>query len=250
MSNNAEKNHTPTPPSLKTPKNKTNNPKKKTKNKKTKTRANTPAQHPTNTLPEAPTATQKPSQPSKAQPVKKKKKKAVKQPPALPAEKIITLPAKPDEWLVTPATYDENNNLLTEETLTFLQDGIEITTITLNEENFTELNHFFNSRLYTTEENTTADTFHIRKPLLGSGETDPIMTMTQGTRILATTLLDQKTLRQLIKLLQKQVIKPVTTRQWAKNWWAKHKVLRVFVAIFAAPAILFIIYSLGWATQL
>jgi hypothetical protein len=159
---------------------------------------------------------------------------------------IINLPVKPDEWFIQPATYDNEGNLLTEETFTFLKDGIEVITMPLNENNFGGLSHLLKERFADEEENTTADYFHVRKPLSDSEESDPVMTLTQRNRILATTSLDQKTLKKLIRALQKHVEQksPVTT--WLNNWWGKHKILRVLLIIAALPLAAMLLYTIIW----
>lgn len=160
----------------------------------------------------------------------------------------LTLPAKPDEWFIQPASYDQNGDMLTEETFIFLKDGIEIVKMPLSEQNFGTLSLLLSERFNHDMTNTEADQFHIRKPLSDSEESDPVMTMTQKNRILATTSLDQKTLKRLIRALQSYVIQnsPVTT--WLNKWWKKHKVWRVFVVIATVPIALFLLYTVYWGS--
>lgn len=163
--------------------------------------------------------------------------------PATPTT-ILSLPVKPDEWFVTPATHDEEGNIVTEQTFVFLHNGIEVINMPLTEANFTGLTTFLNERF--PSEDTNADYFHIRKPMLGSDEAHPVMTLTQNNRILATTVLDQKTLKKLIRALQSHIIQTSPVSAWLKRWWGKHKVLRVFVVIAAIPSALLLIYTGFW----
>lgn len=161
-------------------------------------------------------------------------------------EVIITLPVKPDEWFIKPETYDEEGNLLTEETFIFLKDGVDIINMPLTETNFEGLLKLLIQKFPPKhEDETQADRFHIRKPL-DNEETNPVMTLTQKNRILATTEMDQKTLKRLIKALQGHVEQrsPVTT--WLNNWWHKHKILRVLVCIAALPLALVLLYTVFW----
>ena len=159
---------------------------------------------------------------------------------------ILNLPVKPDEWFIQPAIYDENSNLVAEETLTFLKDGIEVISMPLNEENFSTLSHLLNERFSTPDDSTEADYFHIRKPLSDSEDVDPVMTLTQRNKILATTVLDQKTLKQLIKALQIHVIQTHPVTDWMNRWWKKHKIWRVILIIAAVPFALLFLYSIFW----
>lgn len=159
---------------------------------------------------------------------------------------VLNLPIKPDEWFINPATYDENENLVTEETFTYLKDGIEIISIPFNEHNFEGLSQLLAERFTQIETNTEADFFHIRKPLTDADAVNPVMTLTQKNRILATTSLDQKTLRQLIKALHKHVEKPKTVTSWLNRWWRKHKIWRVILLIASLPFVLFLLYSIFW----
>lgn len=159
---------------------------------------------------------------------------------------VLTLPVKPDEWFISPAIYDRDGDLVTEETFTYLKDGIEIITLPFNQNNFEGLSQLLTERFTPPETNTEADFFHIRKPLSNSDEADPVMTLTQKSRILATTSLDQKALKQLIKALQKHVEKPTTFTAWLNRWWGKHKIWRVILTIAALPLVLFLLYSIFW----
>lgn len=159
---------------------------------------------------------------------------------------ILTLPIQPDEWFIQPATYDEDNNLLTEETFTYLKDGTEVISIPLNHDNFSGLFQLLSDRFASDREDTTADFFHVRKPLTDKEESDPVMTLTQRNRILATTSLDQKTLKRLINALQKHLEKPTTVTTWLKRWWRKHKVWRVIFVITSLPVALILLYTVVW----
>lgn len=160
---------------------------------------------------------------------------------------ILNLPVKPDEWFIKPATHDESGNIITEETFIFLKEGIEVISMPLTGQNFSGLYAILTERFQTTDDaSREADYFHIRKPLAGSAEVHPVMTLTQHKRILATTTLDQPTLKQLIRALQVHVDQrsPVTT--WMKKWWKKHKILRVLLVILLLPFALAVLYSVIW----
>ena len=159
---------------------------------------------------------------------------------------ILNLPIKPDEWFIQPATYDEENNPLTEETFTFLKDGIEVISMPLTEQNFSGLSQLLNEHFSENSSSTEADFFHIRKPLSDSEEADPVMTLTQKNRILASTSLDQKSLKQLIRALQKHVEKPTTVTTWLNRWWKKHKIWRVILIIASLPVVLLFLYTVFW----
>lgn len=161
-------------------------------------------------------------------------------------ETVLNLPVKPDEWFINPATYDRDGNLITEETFTYLKEGIEIVTVPFNEANFEGLAQLLTERFISTENNTEADYFHIRTPLSDSDEPNPVMTLTQKNRILATTSLDQKSLKHLIKALHKHVEKPTTVTSWLNRWWGKHKILRIILMIAALPIVLFLLYTIFW----
>lgn len=163
-----------------------------------------------------------------------------------PPQMVLNLPVKPDEWFINPATYDENENIISEETFTYLKDGIEVISIPFNQQNFEGLSKLLTERFAAYETNTEADFFHIRKPLLDSDAVDPVMTLTQKNRILATTSLDQRTLKQLIKALHKHVEKPKTVTSWLNRWWRKHKIWRVILSIAALPFVLIFLYSIFW----
>jgi hypothetical protein len=160
---------------------------------------------------------------------------------------VLELPAKPDEWFIQPATYDREGNLLTEEIFIFLKDSIEIVKMPLNEDNFAGLSQLLNER-FNNNASTEADFFHVRKPLTDSEESDPVMTLTQGKRILATTSLDQKTLKRLIKALQTHVIQSSPVTAWLNRWWKKHKFWRVILVIGAIPAGLVLLYTIYWGS--
>ena len=164
---------------------------------------------------------------------------------ALP-EALFTLPVKPDEWFIQPATYDNEGNLLTEEIFTFLKDGTPIISMPLTEGNFAGLSHILNERFPSQDSSHEADFFHIRKPLSDSEDANPVMTLTQRDRILATTVLDQKTLKKLISALQKHVIQTSPVTAWLNRWWKKHKVWRVILCIAAAPFAALLLYTIFW----
>jgi hypothetical protein len=182
---------------------------------------------------------------SEAEPLTNLNSSPLEAPTAAP-QTVLTLPVKPDEWFISPATHDEEGNLTAEETFTYLKDGIEIISMPLNRSNFEGLTQLLTERFAPPETNTEADFFHIRKPLTDSDEADPVMTLTQKSRILATTSLDQKTLRQLIKALHKHVEKPTTVTTWLNRWWGKHKIWRVILMIAALPFVLLFLYSIFW----
>lgn len=161
-------------------------------------------------------------------------------------ESTLTLPVKPDEWFISPATYDRDGNQITEETFIYLKDGIDIVTIPFNENNFEGLAKLLRERFAPDESNTEADFFHIRTPFSEEEETNPVMTLTQKNRILATTSLDQKSLKRLIKALQKHVERSPTITSWLVRWWRKHKIWRVILTIASLPVILFLLYSIFW----
>lgn len=164
---------------------------------------------------------------------------------ALP-QTVLNLPVKPDEWFINPAIYDENETIISEETFTYLKDGIEIISIPFNQQNFEGLTKLLTERFAPSDINTEADFFHIRKPLIDSDTVDPVMTLTQKNRILATTSLDQRTLKQLIKALHKHVEKPKTVTSWLNRWWKKHKIWRVILTIAALPFVTILLYSIFW----
>lgn len=172
-----------------------------------------------------------------------KENSALEELPVAPTT-VLTLPIKPDEWYVTPATYDDEGNQTAEQSFIFLQDGIEIINMPLTESNFSGLTSFLNERFQ--PEDTNADYFHVRKPSLDSDEAHPVMTLTQNSRILATTVLDQKTLKKLIRALQTHVIQTSPVSAWITRWWGKHKIQRVFIVIAAIPAALFLFYTIIW----
>jgi hypothetical protein len=161
-------------------------------------------------------------------------------------EVVLTLPVKPDEWFISPATYDRDGNQLTEETFIYLKEGIDIVTIPFNETNFEGLAKLLTERFAPDESNTEADFFHIRTPFSDTEEANPVMTLTQKNRILATTSLDQKSLKRLIKALQKHVERPPTLTSWLVRWWGKHKIWRVILMIASLPVVLFLLYSVFW----
>lgn len=161
-------------------------------------------------------------------------------------ESVLSLPVKPDEWFISPATYDREGNQLTEETFIYLKDDISIVTIPFNATNFEGLTKLLTERFTPDESNTEADFFHIRTPLSDAEELNPVMTLTQKNRILATTSLDQKSLKRLIKALQKHVERPPTITSWLIRWWGKHKIWRVILMIASLPVVLFLLYSIFW----
>lgn len=215
-------------------------PKKKKKKKKpsTKTGSKTVFYGPSGEVLSAPRAPQ-------AEPLTNPNSSPLEAPTATP-QTVLTLPVKPDEWFISPAIYDREGDLVTEETFTYLKDGIEIISLPFNQNNFEGLSQLLTERFTSPETNTEADFFHIRKPLTDSDEADPVMTLTQKNRILATTSLDQKALKQLIKALQKHVEKPNTFTSWLNRWWSKHKIWRVILVIAALPLALFLLYTIFW----
>jgi hypothetical protein len=212
--------------------------KKKKKKSATKTSSKTVFYGPSGEVLSAPKAPQ-------AEPLTNPNSSPLEAPTAIP-QTVLTLPVKPDEWFISPAIYDRDGDLLVEETFTYLKDGIEIISLPFNQNNFEGLTQLLAERFTPPETNTEADFFHIRKPLSDSDEADPVMTLTQKNRILATTSLDQKTLKQLIKALQKHVEKPTTITAWLNRWWGKHKIWRVILTIAALPLVLFLLYSIFW----
>lgn len=182
---------------------------------------------------------------SEAEPLTYANSNALEDLPQVP-QTVLNLPVKPDEWFIHPATHDEENNQITEETFTFLKDGIEIISMPLNHDNFEALSQLLNERFTTSNASTEADFFHIRKPLTDSEDSDPVMTLTQKNRILASTSLDQKSLKQLIRALQKHVEKPTTATVWLNRWWKKHKIWRVILIIASLPVVLLFLYTIFW----
>lgn len=159
-------------------------------------------------------------------------------------ETVFTLPVKPDEWLIKPAVYDEEGNVETPERFVFMKDDLEVVTINFTQENFTGLTAILRERF--TDESVEADLFHIRNPYTEDGNDNPVMTLTRHGTILATTQLDQPTLKKLIRTLQRNVKRKTPFTQWANNWWNKHKVLRVFAIIGGLPVALVVLYSIFW----
>lgn len=215
--------------------------KKKKQNKKKK--KNTDKQQAKTIFYDATGAPLSASKPPQAEPLTNHNYSPAESLPATP-QTLLELPVKPDEWFIQPAINDDTDN---EETLIFLKDGIEIVKLPLNEKNFGTLSQLLTER-FNFNQDTTADYFHVRKPLTDSEESNPVITLTRKNRILATTSLDQKTLKRLIKSLQSHVTKnaPITT--WLNNWWHKHKILRVLLIIGAIPFAIIFIYTVYWGS--
>lgn len=184
-------------------------------------------------------------------PAKKKKKNSKKRAqnnsPAVSETQqpeTYTLPVKPDEWYIHPATYTAEGAILEEERFVFYKDSQEIISLPLTTENFATLTGTLHTRFADTD--YTPDNWNIKQPL---NHENPVMSLTKNGYVLAATELDQKTMKAMVKALNGHIIKPPTLTKHFGNWWAKHKVLRVFLTLALIPVALLIMYSLLWGLQ-
>lgn len=162
-------------------------------------------------------------------------------------ETQFTLPVEPDEWVIQPALYDETGNEIQPETFVFKSNGFNIITLPVTETNFRELLNTLHIRL--NEADYTPDHWVVKEPLNADLNPNPIMSLSKNGRVLAATQLDQSTLKQMVKALDRYIIKPPTAPKTIQKWWLKHKVARVFASLGILPIILIILYALSWSLQ-